>query len=60
MAQLLLFDVAVVCCLNCGEAIADLCDLRRNCSKKDGNHEVTRSQYFVLYRKSNNPASNIA
>ena len=44
MAQLLLFDVAAVCCLNCGEAIAALCDLRRNCSENGGNHEVTPSQ----------------
>lgn len=51
MAQLALFgDVpSGVCCLLCGERLRDLNELRGRCPESGGIHEVTRSDYFVLY-----------
>ena len=55
--QLTLFSSSMIHCSICGQTIRDLNELRTVCPLSIGDiHSVTKSEYFVLYRKTETPS----
>lgn len=59
--QLTLFDdIARICCTECGADLRDVNEFRRPpCQVTHGNHVVIRHLYYVLVKRTKDPAATV-